>query len=176
MKTIRIHSIRRFPSGTDEGMTDGSPGFRIIPVFLFVILIALSTLILLSPEVKAQEPTEEEEEVPDPTMDDVIEEITHNVGLIIFGIIGIISLIAYIPIGIKASHIRNMEDALPEVLNEIAENIRSGRSVESAFKEVADVQNVGEYLILGKEIQHGEVGYHLNLIVRFGQIKNIKDL
>jgi len=42
-----------------------------------------------------------------------------------------------------------MEDALPDVLMEIAENIRSGRSVESAFKEVADVRTD----LLGRELK-----------------------
>jgi hypothetical protein len=148
VKSIKKHTNGTFPSGTGRGMTEGSQGSRLMTMLLFLTFFSLGLIILLSPVAVAQ--TEEpKEEVPDPTMDDVIEEITTNKGLIIFGIFGILSLIIYIPMAIKASRIRNMENALPEVLNEIAENIRSGRSVESAFKEVADVRTD----LIGKELR-----------------------
>jgi len=91
--------------------------------------------------------TEEEEEAKD--IEKVLDEILENTGLIAMGLVAIVILIIYIPMAIRASHVRSMEDSLPDVLNEIAENIRSGRSVESAFKEVADVRTDR----LGRELQ-----------------------
>lgn len=114
--------------------------------FLLVTFITLSILTILSPTSMAAG-TEEEE--PAPTTDEIIDELVHNTGLVIFGVIVIVCLIAYIPMAIREGHQRNMENALPEVLNEIAENIRSGRSVESAFKEVAEVRTDR----IGKELR-----------------------
>ena len=118
-----------------------------------MVMTVMSLLMLTLPgtSVHAQtggaSGTDEEEE--DITLEEIIDNLVKNRGLVIMGGIAIISLIIYIPMGVRAAKIRNMEDALPEVLNEIAENIRSGRSVESAFKEVADVR----VDIIGKELR-----------------------
>lgn len=116
----------------------------VIP-FLTTLLLSLLFLVT-TPALAAVDTTEEEE---DKSMDDVINELKTNNGLIIFGVFALASLVLYVPMGIKAGRMRNMEDALPDVLNEIAENIRSGRSVESAFKEVADVRTD----LIGKELR-----------------------
>ena len=137
LKTIQIDENGRIPSGTRDGSSGQASVLLFLSTYILVTFIILTTLIFLSPSVIA---AGEEEDEPDPTMDDIIDELAHNNGLVIFGLIAIGCLIAYLPMAIKAGHIRNMENALPEVLNEIAENIRSGRSVESAFKEVAEVR------------------------------------
>lgn len=83
---------------------------------------------------------EDEEKNQGPSIDNVTRALKENKILQISGVIGIISLFVYVPVSARAKRIKAMEDAIPDVLNEIAENIRSGRSVESAFKEVADVR------------------------------------
>jgi len=75
-----------------------------------------------------------------PSMDNVTNALKDSKLLQVSGVIGIASLFIYIPVSVRSKRIKAMEDAIPDVLNEIAENIRSGRSVESAFKEVADVR------------------------------------
>ncbi len=106
-------------------------------LFLFIIIILIATF---TASAQSGSGDEEEEKQEKPTIDDLKEDLKKDRLLQVTGVIGIASLIFYIPVAIKQSHIRNMEDALPDVLMEIAENIRSGRSVESAFKEVADVR------------------------------------
>lgn len=84
---------------------------------------------------------------------DIMEGLGNVFGdwkLIVLMIAGIISLIASMPIVIRRKRIRRIEEALPETLGEIAENIRSAMSVESAIREVAFVRTD----LLGKELQY----------------------
>ena len=113
---------------------------------MLIILLASAFLLMLTAisSIAMGEDDQDEEEEEDPTFEETLEDASDTIKndelLVIMGVVGITSLIIYIPMGIRAKQIRDMEDALPDVLNEIAENIRSGRSVESAFKEVADVR------------------------------------
>ena len=80
----------------------------------------------------------------------IIVSLFDDGALLILMIIGIISFILSMPIVIHRKKIRQIEEALPEVLGEIAENIRSAMSVESAIQEVAFVRTD----LLGKELQY----------------------
>ena len=104
-------------------------------LFLTFIFIFIATFTAIAQT--DDEPVEEKEK---PTIDDLKDDLKKNRVIQVTGVIGIASLIFYIPVAIRERHIKDVEDALPDVLMEIAENIRSGRSVESAFKEVADVR------------------------------------
>ena len=70
--------------------------------------------------------------------------------LLILMIVGIISYIISIPIVMRRKRIKTIEEALPETLSEIAENIRSAMSVESAIREVAFVRTD----LIGRELQY----------------------
>lgn len=99
------------------------------------------SIIYTSGTVDAATTDEEKEEESAHDLDSAIDEVVSNTYLMGIGLIAVISMTIYIPMAVRARHVRVMEDALPDVLQEIADNIRSGRSVESAFKEVADVRD-----------------------------------
>ena len=125
-----------YPSSDKKTLFFGTGTFiLLVPAILFFLLIIASCTV-----AQITNPVDEEDEEP-VEKPDLVKTLKNDTALLALSVVGITSLIVYIPVAIRNKHIQNMEDALPEVLNEIAENIRSGRSVESAFKEVADVRD-----------------------------------
>ncbi len=110
-------------------------------LFLFLATFLLISILSTAGSVRAATGDEEEEEDSPHDLESATDEVVKNNFLMGIGLIAVISMMIYIPMAIRARHVRVMEDALPDVLQEIADNIRSGRSVESAFKEVADVRD-----------------------------------
>lgn len=79
----------------------------------------------------------------------LITDILDDFTILVLMVIGIASFIISLPITMRRNRIRKLEEALPETLSEIAENIRSAMSVESAIREVAYVRTD----LLGIELQ-----------------------
>lgn len=61
----------------------------------------------------------------------------------------IITLIIFIPAYLRRRKIISIESSLPEVLNELAEGLRTGISLEASLKEIADKRKD----IIGKELK-----------------------
>ena len=57
------------------------------------------------------------------------------------GLIGIVCFFISLPIGYRIKKTREIENNIPDVLTEVAANIRSANSVESSFRDVAMVRN-----------------------------------
>lgn len=86
--------------------------------------------------------------------------------------LGIISVSLYIPTYLQAKRIKKIEAALAEVLNDLAEFLKGGYSLESALKEVAEKRKDP----LGKELQilMKDLGDHTlkEALIRFGKRSN----
>lgn len=61
----------------------------------------------------------------------------------------IISLIIFLPAYLRRRKIISIESSIPEVLNELAEGLRSGLSIEASLKEISDKRKD----ILGRELK-----------------------
>jgi len=75
--------------------------------------------------------------------------VKDSLELQLLGVIGVASLFVYVPLAIRYKRTRKIEDALPDVLESVAENIRASKSVESSLKEVAFLRRD----LIGKELQ-----------------------
>ncbi len=87
---------------------------------------------------KQNEDEEEEEEWSSQTVVDAVKE---DNTLITFGIVGILSLLISLPVTRSIAKTRQVEDAIPNILTEVAGSIRSANSVESSFRDVAAVMD-----------------------------------
>ena len=115
-------------------------------VFTFAVLIVSLSM----PVVSGDSPPGQENTLQGNAEDDVVEEwSTDNVTralegdnmLQAVGIVGIVCFLAAVPMGMSKAKTRKVEDEIPDVLSEVAANIRSANSVESSFRDVAAVRS-----------------------------------